>query len=96
MHDGNVKVPAAVNELTQLGFLELSNNQIDSLPVFDRLERLEELYVNNNQLHEISVRRPFSPLPTGSFTIWFSTRRTDYHSGFRGVAACADAPGCLQ
>jgi Leucine-rich repeat (LRR) protein len=50
-----VQVPAAVNELTQLGFLELSNNQIDAVPALDKLEKLEELYVNDNQLREISV-----------------------------------------
>lgn len=48
------KVPAAVNELAQLGFLELSNNQIDAVPALDKLEKLEELYVNDNQLREIS------------------------------------------
>lgn len=45
-----------MNELAQLGFLELSNNQIDTLPLFDRLDKLEELYVNDNQLKELPVR----------------------------------------
>jgi len=48
------QVPPGLNELTQLGFLELSNNRIEALPILDKLEKLEELYLNDNRIREIS------------------------------------------
>jgi len=53
-----MQVPPGLNELTQLGFLELSNNRIEALPILDKLEKLEELYLNDNRIREISVLLP--------------------------------------
>jgi hypothetical protein len=47
------RLPVQINALEQLGFLELSQNNIELLPQMDKLDKLEEFYVAKNKLREL-------------------------------------------
>jgi hypothetical protein len=49
----DLQLPVQINELNQLGFLELSQNAIEFLPQLDKLDKLEEFYIAKNKLKEL-------------------------------------------
>jgi len=51
---GLKSVPQSLNEMENLEFLNLANNELSSLPVFDKLTQLKTIYLYKNQLTSIT------------------------------------------